>query len=472
MPISDKHQAVSRVLLQILVLNILVAISKITVGILTGAIAIAADGLHSMVDGASNVIGLVAQRFASQPPDDEHPYGHERFETLATFAIGGLLMLTAWELLQVSIENLRVGKAPEITVLQFGVLIITLIINILVTTYEHRAAHRLGSDLLAADADHTASDVGVTITVIFSLIAVELGLKWMDAVAALGIVGLIGFTAWGIVRRTSNILVDSAPIGAEALTETVTGTPGVQKVLRARSRGSRDAIHVDLDVEVAAAISAEWTANITEAIRERILDTFPHTSEVRIQIKPQTDNAPDFLTAARAAADTLGLGVHEIITISSPDGKILEMHVEVPAGVTLREAHEQAYQLENRLLQQPGIIEVVTHIEPAIISSALPAQSPEAQQLHQEALAYLKTHFPQGDWHDSCIRRDGYGYAFTSHCYLPGDISIETAHQVAEEAELHLRSSFSQFHRVTIHTEPASSTNIPQQKDFVRTSDS
>lgn len=452
---SAKHRAVSIVLLQILVLNILVAISKIAVGIFTGAVAIAADGLHSMVDGASNVIGLVAQRFASQPPDEEHPYGHERFETLATFAIGGLLMLTAWELLKVAVENLRTGDAPEVTALQFVVLIVTLIINVSVTVYERRAATRLESDLLAADADHTASDVGVTVTVIFSLIAVELGLAWMDAAAALGIVVLIGFTAWGIVRRTSNILVDTAPIRAEALTETITGTPGVQKVLRARSRGAKDAVHIDLDVQVASVISAEWAHNITDAIRTRVTDRFPHTAEVRIQITPQNDHPPDYLTAARAAADTLGLGVHEIITITTAKGKILEMHAEVPAGVTLREAHNQVNQLEARLLEQPDIIDVITHIEPAAVGSALPAESPEAVHLHKEVLTYLQTHFPQGDWHDSCIRRDGYGYFFTSHCYLPGDISIETAHQVAEEAELHLRSNFSQLHRVTIHTEPA-----------------
>ncbi len=456
-----KHQAVRRVLWQILILNWLVAASKITVGVFTGTISIVADGIHSTVDGASNVVGLIAQRIASQPPDEDHPYGHERFETLATLAIGGLLLLTAWEVLKVAVERLFSGDAPDIGPLQFAVLIATLVINLFVATYERRAAHRLNSDLLAADADHTASDVWVTISVIISLIAVELGLAWMDAAAGLAIVGLIVFVAWGIVRRTSPVLVDAAPIPPHDIAQVVDGTPGVEKVLRARSRGTQDAVHVDLDVQVAPVISAELAHSIADTVRERIQASFPHISEVHIQIAPDATNPSDYLTAARAAADLLGLSVHEIIGVTTPNGKILEMHVEVPAGMTLSAAHDQIETLEARLLEQPDIIEVVTHIEPAAMGSALPADTPEAARLHDEALAQLNEHFPQNNWHHSCIRRDRYGYAFTTHCHLPGDISIETAHQIAEEAELHLRSNFPQLHRVTIHTEPAEERHTP-----------
>ena len=451
---QQKNQAVSQVLWHILILNILVAISKIAVGILTGTVSIIADGLHSAVDGMSNVIGLVAQRIAIRPPDEDHPYGHERFETLATLAIGGLLMLTAWEVLQVAGKNLLSGASPDIGVIQFTVLIVTLGVNILVTIYERRKAVELKSSLLSADAAHTASDVWVTISVIFSLIAVGFGLTWMDAVVALLIVGLIGYTAWGIVKQTSTVLVDAAPISAEDITQVAIGTPGIQKIIRARSRGAEDAIQVDLDVLVASEISAELAHNINDAVRERVIKAFPHISEVRVQIAPNTSNQADYLTAARAAADAMGLGVHEIIGVATTEGKVLEMHVEVPAGVTLRQAHEQIDTLEAKLLEQKDIVDVITHIEPAIVGSAMPASSPQAEQLHHDAINYLQEHFSQGNWHDSNMRWDGFGYALTTHCHLPGDISIEMAHQIAEEAELNLRTTFPRLHRVTIHTEP------------------
>lgn len=449
-----KSQAVSRVLWQVLVLNVLVALCKIVVGVFTGTVAIVADGLHSTIDGTSNIIGLIGQRLAAQPPDKEHPYGHEKFETLATLAIGGMLMVTAWEVLKVAINRLTSDARPSVGFIQFGVLVATLVVNFGVTTYERRQSVKLQSDLLAADASHTLSDVWVTLSVIASLIAVRLGLAWMDAVAALAIVGFIAYTGGQILLRTSKVLVDAAPIASEEITQAITGTPGVQKVIRARSRGARDAVHVDLDVQVAPVVSTELAYNITDAIRERVLKAFPNASEVQIQVTPDTDGQPSYITAARAAADALGLGIHEILGVSTSKGKILEMHVEVPGGITLREAHSQIDSLEARLLEQPDIIEIVTHIEPAAAGNALPARSPEALQLQEQALAELAENFPQGHWHHPSIYRNGYGYVFATHYQLPGDISVEIAHQIAEEAELYLRSHFPQLQRVTIHTEP------------------
>jgi divalent metal cation (Fe/Co/Zn/Cd) transporter len=72
----------------------------------------------------------------------------------------------------------------------------------------------------------------------------------------------------------------------------------------------------------------------------------------------------------------------------------------------------------------------------------------------QQALDQLNQFFPQGNWHAATVRRDGRGFVLTTHCHLPGDMSIESAHAIAEDAELHLRTNFPQFHRVTIHTEP------------------
>src|SRR5690606_38565166 len=112
-----------------------------------------------------------------------------------------------------------------------------------VTTYERGKAKTLDSDLLASDAAHTLSDVWVTISVIIGLIAVKLGVAWMDSVVALAIVVLIAYTGWQIIRKTSRILVDAAPISAEALSQVVRGVSGVQKVLQARSRGVKEAVH-------------------------------------------------------------------------------------------------------------------------------------------------------------------------------------------------------------------------------------
>ena len=453
--LQDNSAAITRVLWRVLVLNIGVAVAKVAVGTLTGTIAIVADGIHSAVDGASNVVALIAGSIASQPPDDDHPYGHERFETIGTLAIGGLLLLTAWEVLQIAIERLIDGTTPDIGPAQFAVLTFSLLVNIGVATYERQQARQLQSELLSADADHTASDIWVTVSVFISLIAVEAGLPWMDAVAALLIVLLIGYIAYRILDRTISVLVDRAPVTATDIEQAIHDTPGIQRIVRARSRGGHDAVQIDVDVALAPVVNATSAQDITDSVRERLMTTFPGTNEVRVQILSESlEDATEF-EKVRSIADPLGLGVHEVLCVATADGNVLEMHVEVQPGITLQEAHDQINTLENRLKNIDNIVGVVTHIEPATTGTTLPAGSPAARKLLADVMQQLRTHFPQGHWHAEKLHLQGSSYVMSVHCHLPGNLGIETAHQFAEDAELYLRSQFASLQRVTIHTEPA-----------------
>lgn len=209
---AERHSGVRRVLILTLIANILVAVAKIVVGLLTRSLAMVADGFHSSFDATSNIVGLVSSTLAARPPDRDHPYGHRRFETLASMLIGGMLLLTAWEVTKSSISRLIEGGTPEATVVSFAVMAATMAINLVVTTYERREGKRLRSEFLLADAEHTRSDVLVSLTVIASLIAVRLGVLWVDAVAALIVVVLLGRAAWQIVSRSASILVDQATI--------------------------------------------------------------------------------------------------------------------------------------------------------------------------------------------------------------------------------------------------------------------
>ena len=452
---ASTSSTVNQILWRVLVLNVLVAVAKISVGVLTGTVSIIADGIHSAVDGASNVVALIASRIASLPPDDEHPYGHERFETiLGTFAIGGMLLLTAWEVLQIALERLANSERPEIGAIQFGVLITTLLVNIVVASYERNAAQKHQSELLAADAQHTASDIWVTISVILSLIGVELGLYWLDAVVALLIVGLIGVIAYRILSNTTQILVDRAPIEAQSIKDVIQDTPGVRRVVEVKSRGSQESAHIDLDVAVAPVLNANAAQNLTETLRTQLQEAFPNANEVRIQLTSETLQESDVLIRARGIGDALGLGVHEIMCISTPEGQMIDMHVEVEPGLSLKAAHEQISQLERQLLDGTQAVEIVTHIEPASRGTTLVVSSPEAMAYLLTVMQNLAERFPQGNWHHESLHYEGGGYTLSVHCHLPGDLSIETAHQFAERAELYLRSNFNELHRVTIHTEP------------------
>jgi cation diffusion facilitator family transporter len=455
-PISNVRKEVRRVLLVTLVLNLLVAFSKIAVGLVTGALAITADGFHSLVDGSSNVVALFANRVAQRPPDATHPYGHRRFETLAALGIGAFLLLTAWEIITSAVSRLQgAGETVELTPLSFAVMVGTLVVNVGVNRYEARAGRRLNSELLMADAAHTGTDIYVTLSVLVSMVITLLtDWAWVDTVAALVIVLLIIRAAVQVLRQTGSVLVDTAPIPSEQLESWVEAVPGVEGVVRARSRGPVDAPQIDLDVQVDPAMSAQQTAGITEVLRKRVTTHIPQAAEIEVHFVPVEPETVDYPLLARARADAFGVSTHEVQVRQNDSGMTLEMHVEVPPGQTLGEAHEVVSALEQDLrarLPQPN--EVITHIEPALSAQALPVDAPCGVTV-VEVTDALRQQFPAAEWHDIQIFPVEHGCAATLHVTLPAQITVEAAHHVAETAELWLRSRFASLTRVTIHTEP------------------
>ena len=195
---DSRYRAVSRVLAEVLVLNLAVAIAKIAYGYVSGAVSILSDGFHSLTDGLSNVAALVGVRLARKPPDEDHRYGHRKFETLAAVLIAAFLMLVLVEIGQAAIARLRGGDAATITPVAFVVMIGTVLVNLLVTTYERRRGRQLGSEVLLADAMHTQSDVYTSLTVIAALIGARLGFPLLDPIAAIVVMLFIARAGWQI----------------------------------------------------------------------------------------------------------------------------------------------------------------------------------------------------------------------------------------------------------------------------------
>lgn len=453
------RQQIRRVLLLTLALNLAVAAGKIALGALTGALAITADGFHSLTDSAGNVAGLLANGLAARPPDEEHPYGHRRFESLAALLIGGLLLLTAWEMLQGLLARLREQTMPEIPPLTFAVLLVTLLVNVFVSRYQLREGQRLHSEVLQADAKHTRADVLVTSSVIFSTAILSItNWLWVDVLAAGVVVLLIIRAAWDIVRQTGRVLVDTAPYPSEHLRGLLRDLPLNADLLRVRSRGPLDAAYIDVDVQVPPEMTAEHSDHISDAIRSKLETALGGIAEIDVHFLPDRAAERDVVLLARACADALGLSTHEVQISHDDEGPLLEMHVEVPPGQTLAQAHEQVSTLEAQVLHAlPEVGRVVTHIEPARQSTSPPddaALRGHSQNCLQQAQTLLSEHFPGVGWHHLSARPQPEGIALNLHATLPPHISVEAAHGLAEEAETLLRASIPQLMRVTIHTEP------------------
>lgn len=282
---EERSRSVRRVLGVVLVLNLAVALAKLVVGWLISSVSMVADGFHSLTDGASNVVGLIGMSIADRPPDEDHPYGHRKFETLAALIIGALLSLTAWEVLKSLIHRLREGGEPEVTGLAFAVMIVTIVINIGVTTWEHRAAARYDSIILKADAAHTRSDVFASLAVIASLIAARFGYPQLDLIAALVITVMIGRAAFQILRDNGFLLTDTAIVPAREIESVALQIPGVLSVHKVRSRRGPRGGYADLHVQLRGELPLEEAHGIGHQVADRVRDELG-VPDVLVHVEP------------------------------------------------------------------------------------------------------------------------------------------------------------------------------------------
>jgi cation diffusion facilitator family transporter len=280
-----RFRRIKQVLWQILGANLLVAAAKIVVGLATGSISMVADGFHSTMDGSSNVLGLVGLAIASRPPDQDHPYGHQKFETFATLGIGLLLLLAGWNIFTSAVSRLTVGGAPEVTGVSFAVMLVTMLVNWLVTRYEHRWGDELRSPILLADAAHTRSDIFVSLSVLAGLIAVKLGWPWIDAAVALVIVVVIGHTGWQIIRSASRVLSDTAVVDPATVAKIARSVEGVKSTHKIRSRGTDQAIYLDLHIQVDGSMAVEEAHRLGHLVQARLIEELGIT-DVVVHVEP------------------------------------------------------------------------------------------------------------------------------------------------------------------------------------------
>ena len=218
----DKYKKVKNILLFILVANLAVTVMKIVVGSLTNSSSVLADGFHSLSDSASNIVGIVGISIAARPKDKTHPYGHTKFEMLSSLFIGMMMVFIALKIVAEAILQIKNPESLNMTTISFVILIITLIINIIVTKYEYSVGKKVNSYILVSDSLHTKSDVYVSLGVLITLICIKLGFPVIIDKLVSFVVGIfILHGAYEIFKSTISILVDSAVIDENIIREIV-----------------------------------------------------------------------------------------------------------------------------------------------------------------------------------------------------------------------------------------------------------
>ena len=445
-------------------LNVVATGAKLGVGIWSGSLSLIADGLDTLFDGVSNIIGLLAVRISSRPPDREHPYGHRKFETLAALFIASALFVTGWELGRSAVERLLTPQPLTVNYWSVGALLFSGLVQAGTGWWELGKARVLNSEILRADARHTIASIGVSIGVLAGLGLVWLGYTWADPVVALIVAGVIIKIGIDTVRENIPALVDRAPLDAENIGRIVAGVEGVESYHRIRSRGTIDSVAVDLHVRVAPNLSIQDANAIADEVRRRLL-TLPGVGDVTVHAEAQRtpESAADVYTSTKLAAQELGIVLHECWVQAVDRELSLHLHVGVDPNLTLGEAHDVVDRLEQTILErQPSIKTVHSHIELAS-SEVLPSARVSGGLQHridhtiQEAAAQIDN---LSQPHNIQVYQMEGKLFITLEVLVDGNLSVTEAHELSTRLQEAIRANVANVSEALVHLEPQDSTFI------------
>lgn len=272
--------------------NIFLTIIKIGVGILGQSASLIADGIHSLSDLISDLFVIVAIKLGSREADHDHPYGHRRFETMATVLLGiGLVAVAtgiAWDAVERLVDPTKLLSPTQETL---GIAAVSILANEWLFHYTKRVGEMTRSKLLLANAWHHRSDAFSSVVVLVGIGTVLLGYPMADAVAAVLVAILIAKMGLGLVWESINELVDSAlpEEMVRDIRKVIKQTPGVQSIHLIRTRRMGEDACVDTHIVVDARISVSEGHMIGDAVRDRLKTEFDDITDVLVHIDPEDD---------------------------------------------------------------------------------------------------------------------------------------------------------------------------------------
>jgi len=433
----------------------------------TSSLGVLSEALHSGLDLVAAVITYLSVRVSDQPADRRHPYGHGKFENFSAFIETALLILTAIYIIFEAFARLffrSVHIQPSVTAII--ILFVALSIDMTRARALNKVAKKHTSEALEADALHFSTDVWSTIVVIVGIALVWAGeywrLPWLiyaDAIAGLGVAGVILWVGSQLGKRTMEALLDVAPEGLQdEISEAVGKMDGVLDVERVRVRRAGNRHFVDATVSVPRTASLEKVHALTDAIEERIGQIVP--SDVMVHAEPRAPRDEHLFESVRAVAQRLGLAVHDLTAVQQDGHLFVEMHLEVDENLSLRDAHRQASELEEgiRALRSNNM-DVNIHIEPLGRHIATPdTRAGEMRQLEMSVDSFVNRLPGEYDelinCHDVRVRQVEQHILVSCHCVMKSELPITRIHDVTAALEDRVKERFPQISRVTIHPEP------------------
>jgi cation diffusion facilitator family transporter len=271
---QERAAAASRSTWVSVVVNLFLTVAQIVVGVLSKSQGLIADGIHSLSDLVADFVVLFANHHSQKDADEDHPYGHQRFENAASLALGVLLLAVGVGMLWSAFVKLQNPETvPTVHVVALWVAGAALISKELLFRYMLAVATKVKSSMLVANAWHARSDAASSLVVGIGIVGNLAGYPILDPIAALVVGGMVTKMGWGFGWDALHDLMDRSADDEEvaAIRKTLIETPGVSGVHDVRTRKMGDLIVVDAHIEVSATITVEQGHDIAVEARKRVL---------------------------------------------------------------------------------------------------------------------------------------------------------------------------------------------------------
>ena len=441
---------------------------KLAAGLFSGSLGVLSDAAHSALDLAGATLTFFSVQVSDKPADEDHTYGHGKYENLSAFVESGLMAISCawiiWEAMQRMIRQtmeLRHSLWPAL------VLLLSIAVDYWRSRRLREVAERTGSAALATDAFHFSSDIWSTVAVLAGLAAAWAGyqfhigwLRYADPCAAVLVSLMILRLTFRLSRETVAVLVDEVPgeIRSRILRE-VEQVEGVLAVEQARVRRAGTAYFADLTVALPRRDTFEHTGELVRAVTQAVQRVIPE-SDVVVHTVPRPTTGHDLRESifdrVRAVAARNNVSVHDL-SVQSHQGRLrVELHVELDETLPLKQAHSFVSSMEAEILHDaPEIDSILTHIESEPATIEEPEVVAEAERRIGQALRKVAAQIPDiKDVHEFTVSRSGDHIYLSCHCTLPDDLPLQRVHEAITALEDRFKLEHPGVYRVTIHPEP------------------
>ncbi|WP_158796133.1 cation diffusion facilitator family transporter [Pedobacter sp. L105] len=437
---------------------------KFVVGIATGSLGLIAEGAHSLLDLLSTLITFIVVRVSSLPPDENHPYGHERAESLG--ALGGMILLAVtaiWILYQSIVKIVWHPEKPEITVWSFAIIIISLLVDLWRVRSLKKAAAHYKSASLESDAEHFGNDLLGSMAVLTGLFVIFLSRYinlpvWLvdriDAIAALGVAFAAMKSFWNIGSQAIKSLMDNVPEDLiprlNALIEQEAGVIPNTVVTKIRYVGNLP--HVEVVIGINRELNFEKAHQLTEKIEHSISKDLGSDAQVIVHAEPTAASNEPYSVTVRAIADRLGLRIHNLHVYLVDEKVCLELDMEISSHLHLSEAHRSSERLEKALIAEfKAPVTVNVHLEPLNEKAQKATQN---EQLTAEVQQIIHSINDQIILDNVLTVKEG--LVLTIKLPLEDSSPLIEAHAIMSNLERKIRSKIDNIVKVHVDPEPIS----------------